>query len=93
MLSLTLYNMSQSIVKLVSMHGCEVDERFKELLCTFGKKGVQTRATENIPPENNQRSDWLNGKKNRAARAARTLVQSFDVVCQNDNVKFSKFKV
>ena len=29
-----------------------------------------------------QWSDWLNEENNRAARAARTLVQFFDVVCQ-----------
>ena len=52
-LSLTLYNMSQGIVKLVSMHGWEVDERFKDLFCTFGKKGLQARTTENTTPENN----------------------------------------
>ena len=29
-----------------------------------------------------QWSDWLNQENNRAARAARTLIQFFDVVCQ-----------
>ena len=29
-----------------------------------------------------QRPHWVNEEKSRAARAARTLVQSFDVVCQ-----------
>ena len=29
-----------------------------------------------------QWSDWLNEENNRAARAARTLAEFFDVVCQ-----------
>ena len=35
-----------------------------------------------------QRSDWLNEEKNRAARAARTLVAFFDVVYQTTKWNF-----
>ena len=48
-------------------------------------------ATATTTPENNDLIGWMR-KNNRAARAARTLVEIFDVVCQRQG-DISKFKV
>ena len=52
---------------------------------------ASTKATATTTPENNDLIGWTR-KNNRAARAARTLLQLFDVVCQTTTWNF-QFKV
>ena len=69
---------------LISIPTFIYDQEVRQALTTLGNRELKQRRRQ---PENNDLIDWMR-KNNRAARAARTCVQFFDVVCQTRTWNF-----